>query len=428
MLAYIGLFVVVLSVSILMTGRVSPVVTFTSIPLVGAFLAGNDIPHVQKFVMSGLGTVAPMVVIFIFAITYFGIMYSQGIFEPLIRILLKFAGNRPQRILMATVITAALVHLDGAGPTTYLVTISAFLPIYKRFQISPLHLAMLTGLMAGIMNIEPWTPAVLRAATVLHVDPAALWRPLWPAHLAGICSALVLAWWVGRKLPQAVLLEQSAEPAAANGASISKTSEENWRGIANTLLTLATIAAMVFSGIPLGIVMMIAVAIALPLNYSGANAQMKAIKEHGAEAVSLSAIILAAGVFLGILNDSGMLDALAKLLISLIPASLGSSVHLIVGVLALPLGMMFGGDTYYFGIMPVLVSVGKAHGIAPEAVARAMLIGENVGYSISPVIGSAYMLVGLAGVDFGAHLRHSVFYMWSIALIMLTVAFFSGAL
>ncbi|MDO1582560.1 CitMHS family transporter [Rhizobium oryzicola] len=428
MLAYIGLFVVVLSVAILMSGRVSPVVTFTAIPLVGAFLAGNDIPHVQKFVLSGLSTVAPMVVIFIFAIVYFGIMYAQGIFEPLIRLLLKFAGNRPHRILMATVVTAALVHLDGAGPTTYLVTISAFLPIYRRFQISPLHLAMLTGLMAGIMNIEPWTPAVLRAATVLHVDPAALWRPLWPAHLAGICSSLALAWWVGRNLPQTGLPEQSFEPAADGNALGSESISDNWKRAANTLLTLATIATMVFSGIPLGIVMMIAVAIALPLNYNGSTAQMAAIKKHGAEAVSLSAIILAAGVFLGILNDSGMLDALAKLLISLIPANLGSSVHLIVGILALPLGMMFGGDTYYFGILPVLVSVGKAHGVAPEAVARAMLIGENVGYSISPVIGSAYMLVGLAGVDFAAHIRHSVFYMWSIALIMLAIAFFSGAL
>lgn len=427
MLAAIGLVTVLVAVVLLVSGRLSPLVTFVVVPLLGACAAGVNLAQMQKLVASGMATVSPIVALFIFAILFFSIMNEQGLFEPLIRSLLKIAGDHPYRVLMVTVLVAAMVHLDGAGATTYVVTITALLPIYKRLNIDVRHLPLLAGMSAGIMNMEPWTPATLRAASALHVDPVTLWHPLWSVQLAGLGFALALAWWLGHRvkpLPTGAAALASDAPAPAEKAPLVV---PTWRRVANGVLTVAVIAAMLFSGISTVLVLMVGVAIALPLNYKGASAQMATVRRHSGEALLLSAVLLSAGVFLGVLNGSGMLDAVAKEIVAIIPVSYGHVVHIIVGAFATPLGMMFGSDSYYFGIMPVLVSVGQAHGVTPDAVARALMIGENVGFAISPVVGSAYLAAGLAGVEFGAHIRHSLLYTWGVALAMLGVAVLVGA-
>lgn len=424
MLAFIGLATVLVAVLLLVSGRLSPLVTFVVVPLLGACAAGVDLAQAQKLVASGMSTVAPIVALFIFAILFFSIMNEQGLFEPLIRALLKFAGDHPHRVLMVTVLVAAMVHLDGAGATTYVVTITALLPIYQRLNIDVRHLPMLAGMSAGIMNMEPWTPATLRAASALHLDPVLLWRPLWSVQVAGLVFALGLAWWLGQRRRPVV---EGAGVAATAAAPARTVDVPLWRRIANGVLTAAVIAAMLFSGISTVLVLMVGVAIALPLNYKGASAQMATVRRHSAEALLLAAVLLCAGVFLGVLNGSGMLTAVSNEIVAVIPVSLGHWVHIIVGAFATPLGMMFGSDSYYFGIMPVLVSVGQAHGVTPDAVARALMIGENVGFAISPVVGSAYLAAGLAGVEFGAHIRHSLLYTWGVALAMLGVAWAVGA-
>jgi citrate-Mg2+:H+ or citrate-Ca2+:H+ symporter, CitMHS family len=92
-----------------------------------------------------------------------------------------------------------------------------------------------------------------------------------------------------------------------------------------------------------------------------------------------------------------------------------------------PLGMAFGSDAYYFALMPMVLKITNAHGIDPASVARAMMIGDNVGYSLMPLLSSPYLLVGLAGVELGAHIRRSLLYMWLISILMLASAVVFGA-
>ena len=75
---------------------------------------------------------APVVGMFVFAILFFGIMTDAGMLDPIIDRILRTVGTRPTRIVMGTTLLALLIHLDGSGAVTFLVTIPAMLPLYDR--------------------------------------------------------------------------------------------------------------------------------------------------------------------------------------------------------------------------------------------------------------------------------------------------------
>ncbi len=91
-----------------------------------------------------------------FAIVYFGVMIDVGLFDPIVRGgILRFCKADPLRIVVGTALLAAVVSLDGDGSTTFMITVSAMYPLYKRLKMS---LVVMTGVAAmanGVMNTLP---------------------------------------------------------------------------------------------------------------------------------------------------------------------------------------------------------------------------------------------------------------------------------
>ena len=120
--------------------------------------------------LAGVLKVAPVAVMIMFAILYFGLMLEVGLFEPLVRALLLFVGGDPLRLCLASVALPMLVALDGDGATTFLISTTALLPVHRRLGLRPIILPGLIGLAAGVMNILPWGGATTRAMAVLQAD------------------------------------------------------------------------------------------------------------------------------------------------------------------------------------------------------------------------------------------------------------------
>ena len=126
-------------------------------------------------------------------------MIDVGLFDPLIKTVLRVVQGDPAKIAVGTVVLTVLVALDGDGASTFLITVSAMLPLYRRIGMSPLVLAGTVALGAGVMNMIPWAGR-----------PRARW-PRWisrartsscrscPAMIAGIAWALFAAYVIGRK-------------------------------------------------------------------------------------------------------------------------------------------------------------------------------------------------------------------------------------
>ncbi|WP_434136825.1 citrate transporter (plasmid) [Pseudomonas luteola] len=426
-------FTMMLSIIVLiLLRRISPVVAFTTIPVAICLLAGFSPVEIGAFIKNGLITVAPTAALFLFAILYFGIMRDRGLFDPLVNLLIRCTGGKPLLVALVTVVVTAVVHLDGVGAATFLLTIPALLPLYKRVNMSSTMLLMLVGTTAGVGNMVPWGGTTARAAATTGLDATQLWLGLIPVQLVGFACLLLIAAWLGlraqRQLPVSLGAASSfdltlAQPEAREHA-LSPRGIRYWLNVSLT----AAILACLFTGIfPLYACFMVGLGLALPLNFTSLESQTERIKAHAADALQMVLVMMAAGVLLGVLAGAKMSDGMAMALIDTLPAGAAQYLHLIIGAFGVPLGMIFSPDAYYFALLPVIRDVAVAAGVPLEAVARAMLIGENTGFAISPVVPSVYLALALAGVELRKHIAFTFFWAWGVSLVMLVFAVLSGA-
>jgi hypothetical protein len=140
MLAALGFATIAVFLFAIMSKRLSVLVALILIPTIAGMLAGAG-PNLGKMMLDGFVRVAPVGVMIIFAVLYFGLMLDVGLFDPMIRRLLRFVKGDPIRVALATAILTMAVALDGDGATTFLITVSAMLPLYQRLGMSRLVLS-----------------------------------------------------------------------------------------------------------------------------------------------------------------------------------------------------------------------------------------------------------------------------------------------
>lgn len=344
-------------------------------------------------------------------------------FDVIVNFLVKKAGNNVIAVTVATAIIATIAHLDGTTATTVLITIPALYPVYKAMKIDPKILLCLTGACMGVMNLLPWGGPVARAATVLEMDANELWHILIPIQIVGLIFNIVLAVLLGM-----LAVKQGA--GAGKGEVIetdqkAKEAEEALRRpkllIFNLLLTIGLIAILSTGFISSYVAFLLALSIALAINYPNLKLQDKLIKKHAPAALIISATLFAAGSMVGIFDGTGMLTSMANALMSIIPGFLGHFIHIIFGILALPLGLCIGTDAYFYGIMPLVMEVGQSYGVDALSTALTMVIGKNLALMVSPLVPATYLATGLANVELKDHMKFSIPWYWAISVIMIVI-------
>lgn len=198
MLTALGFGMVITFMYLIMSKRLSPLVALITVPIVFALLGGFG-TGINEMMLDGIKKIAPTGVMLMFAILYFGVMIDAGLFDPLVGRILRLVKGDPLKIVMGTAILAMLISLDGDGSTTYMITVSAMLPLYQRLGMNALNLTCVTILASGVMNLTPWGGPTARAATALHVDPADVFVPLVPAMAMAIAGIIALAWLLGMR-------------------------------------------------------------------------------------------------------------------------------------------------------------------------------------------------------------------------------------
>ncbi|MGL4386986.1 MAG: CitMHS family transporter [Snodgrassella alvi] len=447
MLALIGILTIATLLFCIMSKRLSPIVALITIPILGAVVAlyavplfdgGQEIvPHyttIPKMVVAGIAKLAPMAAMFVFAIIFFGVVSDAGMFDPIIAKILKVVGTSPKKIIIGTGVLALIAHLDGNGAVTFLITVPAMLPLYDKLGIDKRILAGITALSAGV-NFLPWTGPMIRAAAALDVSTHDLFTPLIPAQICGLAFMVFMGWYWGRKEERRLGLAGGTagaggdENAVTHFAPKELTEEERklrrphlfWP---NIILVVLVITGMVATKIPPVVIFMVACCIALTLNYRKPAEQSARINAHAKGALMMASILFAAGVFTGIMGESGMLKAMAVSAGHFVPDALSSHIPFIVSLIAMPLSLVFDPDSYYFGIMPVVANIG---GFPPIEVAQASLLGQmTTGFPVSPLTPATFLLCSLCGVDLADHQRFSIPVLWLASIVMAIGAVVTG--
>lgn len=430
MIALVGFGMIVLIVLLLLKGKMSPIVVLTIVPTIAALLLGYGPVEVASFIKEGIGTTTSNGILFIFSVIYFGVMSDTGMFDVIVNFLVKKAGNNVIAVTVATAVIATIAHLDGTTATTVLITIPALYPVYKAMKIDSKILLCLTGACMGVMNLLPWGGPVARAATVLAMDANELWHILIPVQIAGFVFSIVIAVFLG-------MLAIKQGVGAGKGEAVEtdqKTKDEEAALrrpkllIFNLALTICLIAVLSVGVVTSYVAFLAALCLALAVNYPNLKLQDKLIKKHAPAALMISATLFSAGAMVGIFDATGMLTAMANAIMGIIPGFLGRFIHIIFGILALPLGLCIGTDAYFYGIMPLVMQVGETYGVASLNTALTMVIGKNLALMVSPLVPATYLAIGLANTELKDHMKFSIPVYWISSLVMLVIGVIIGVI
>ncbi|MEU5510606.1 CitMHS family transporter [Streptomyces fungicidicus] len=463
MLTILGFTMIATFLVLIMLKKMSPIAALVLIPALFCVFVGKG-AHLGDYVIDGVSSLAPTAAMLMFAIVYFGVMIDVGLFDPIVRGILRFCRADPMRIVVGTALLAAIVSLDGDGSTTFMITVSAMYPLYKRLKMS---LVVMTGVAAmanGVMNTLPWGGPTARAATALKLDAGDIFVPMIPALLVGLLGVVVLAYVLGlrerRRLGVVTLDEAPAEEketvlvGAGGGTGViagkrtggsgsgtdadADADDDDFQGLDphrptlrprlywfNALLTVGLLTAMIMELLPIPVLFLLGAALALSVNYPNIPDQKARLAAHADNVLNVSGMVFAAAVFTGVLQGTGMVDSMAKWLVDVIPDGMGPHMALVTGVLSLPLTYFMSNDGFYFGVLPVLAEAGAAHGVTPLEMARASLVGQPLHMS-SPLVPAVYVLVGMAKVEFGDHTRFVVKWAAMICLVILAAGLLFG--
>ena len=419
MLAFLGFTSILLLLALIMSRRLSPLVALIVVPTAAAMVGGFGLRTTQ-FISSGLQQTAPVAAMFVFAILYFGVMTDAGLLDPIVNRILRVVGTRPTRIVMGTALLALLVHLDGSGAVTFLVTVPAMLPLYDRLGMDRRILACAASMAAGV-NFLPWTGPTLRASAALHIPTTDLFRPLIPVQLVGLAFVFIVAYALGKREERRLGLSR-LEGVTALDRPLTQEQQglrRPGRFWINLALTLLVMAAMVSGLVDPAVMFMIGTAAALIINYADSESQRARIDAHAKAAVMMAAILLAAGAFTGIMTGSGMLTAMATSVVNVVPPAMARHIPFALGLASMPLSLLFDPDSFYLGALPVIAEVGKTVGVQPIHIGQAALLGQmTTGFPVSPLTPATFLVVGLAGIELGDHQRFTAPYLFAASVVM----------
>ncbi|QCB98380.1 citrate:proton symporter [Arthrobacter sp. PAMC25564] len=488
MLVLLGFAMSAVFMVLIMTKKLTPVLALIIVPTIFGLFAGAGL-GIGTMVLDSMKSMTSTAALLMFAIIYFGLMIDVGLFDPLVRFILRKLGNDPAKVVLGTAILAAAVSLDGDGSTTFILTTAAMLPVYLRLKMSPVVLTCVAGLANGTMNILPWGGPTARAATALKISVSEVFVPMIPSLIAGLVVVFVFAWLLGlqeRNRLRSAAPEiwgpadtpdggastrgtgagrfgfgrkgrgpRAAGPAggtaAAGGSSVAildRTDDlvdERDSAMADTALdpnratlrprlqwfnlglTVAIMVLLVADLVPLPFVFMVGSAFALLVNFPKLKDQGAQLIAHAPSIVAVVSMVMAAAVLTGVLNGTGMVKAMSTWLVQIIPADMGPLMAVITGVLSIPMTFFMSNDAFYFGVLPVLSETAAHYGISAAEMARASITGQPF-HLQSPLVPAILLLVSLAKVDLGDHHKKVLWRTAVVSLVMLGVGVATGAI
>lgn len=419
MTTLVGFVMLAIIVVLLITNKTSIIPVFGVIPIIAAFILGYGIEDIQTFMSDGFTSVLNTVVLFSFAVMFFSLLSDVGMFDVIVNRVMKYLGNNVLGVLYVACFVTIISHLDGSGATTALVTIPTMLPIFKKMKMRPVCIVFVMSIMSGAMNITPWCASMLRVTSVTGLNAQDLWRYLAPIQGFAIVVGLLMM------LPIAALEKR-------NGAGMTDTEFAELKLaltkpadvkvsrpvlIFDMLLTAFMIVGLLLGWFGTALGFIVAFGLALVVNFKSVKDQGAAIRKYGGPAINMVMTIIAIGVLVGVMNGTGMIEGMTNAILSILPASLGQHLTMLVSLFVVPINTIIGSDNVYFALTPIVQGIVSAYGVTNMALATSIVVPCALAANVTLIGPSPYLALGLADVTMGEHLKYSFKWIWALAVL-----------
>ena len=355
---------------VLLKKWVSTLLAFTVIPLVAGIIAlavsGQNplclegISTLGDWIKTGIGMTSSITLMMLFSLPYFMLMADTGLFDDIVIAIMKRVKMSAPVICVLTVIVACIVELDGSITSVFLITVPLMLPLYDRFKIDKRILPFLIAIAILIMCNTPWNPKILRAATLVPDLPNAsttLFLKLVPVQLFMVALLVALAAFFGIRARK----NETGDFSISNEELLAQFKDTEltrhnmfWP---NLILTAFLIFCLiVFQKIPQYYVFAFGLVVALAMNFPDLGLQNKLLKKYAGSLFPVCPAVLLSGVVVGVMQESGMLDAMVQAMMAVVPSAMGPYLYIIVALFSTPLMLLFTNDTWFYALMPLVAA------------------------------------------------------------------------
>jgi CitMHS family citrate-Mg2+:H+ or citrate-Ca2+:H+ symporter len=424
MLVAAGIVILVLLLILILKSNFLPGNIMALVPLVIAPLVGLGFENTLKMAHLGIVDVSAVVVVFIFAALYFGVMSDAGMFEPLINRLMriKWVGKSVFSVVCVAGFISMVADLDGQSLTTLLIMVPPMLIVFDKLHISRTLLGLIFVTVSGSMNILPWAGPVVRVAAVIDMDVMEIFKKLLPAMaLALVLSYIVL--YIESRKEQKLGFFTPTDNMSFGSIAISEEAlalrrpKLFWFNIFLTVILMV----LLFTGLPAHLVFIAGCAIALPMNYRSLKEQDNRVKAHAGPVILNAYTIIGAGILLGVMDGGGIFTAMGTAFANLVPDVFDKYIHLIFGILITPLSYLLNTDAMIYGIMPVVIETGEKVGISATKIASMFVVGRVMGTGLCLTTPSVYLGLGLLNITYKDAFKRA--FKWTLLLGTILVFF-----
>lgn len=334
-IALIGAIMMAVILFFNVTKKIPIMTTYIVFPLLTLIILGYKPAEISEIIQSQVySSMTSTGLLLLFSVPFFSILSEAGVFDVMICKVIKMAKGNVFIILFATVVIATIGQLDGSLVTTYVITIPPLVALYERMKMDKRWLLFLTALVT-VGFYPAWGPNLLLTASIAKVDPFELMYGLVPLMCmvyAGIAILCIVYGLQHRKMYGKIAVEEREEVAM----------QENPRARPkllgfNIVLLVATIVALLVSGLPSYVVFMFAFSIAMAVNYPNSSDFSYIIKKVSHTFVNPLLLIASINLCVGMLTKTGIVTGWANAILSVIPMGMAKYAFLLVGLLTVPI-------------------------------------------------------------------------------------------
>lgn len=413
MIAVIGLIMFAVSSYLALCKKMHLMVPFVIVPIVAGLFCGFSLTDVLNFAAEGVSGTFNSVLLCIFAVLYFSVLSETGMFDIIVNRMVSLTKGNIYIVMVVTVAVAFISHLDGAYNTTYLIAIPALAPLYKKLGIDRRCLVLLVSLAAAPMTAMAWGQPAKMVVYDPAIDPVVMANSLLPVIGILLAAAVVMALGFGHYYSKQNAAEIAVLKQSFSGSSAFTEVDFSGNPLArpklfwlNLVLFLCSLACFVFmTAAKTYILFMVFSCAALLINYHTQQEQSQIIRKHSATMLAPALLFLGIGVMVGILNGTGMVNAMVNAVLSVVPQSMARYTHVLYAIVIIPLQVFIPYQAFQ-SMNPLLLGIGASCGLNSYQVLNCL----NISYlnPSSPLVAAANMACELAEVDIIQQVKYSI--------------------